>query len=138
VEPHAAKNARGALLIPIHGFVGVTALTQAAAAAAQKYGATLVSGTGAIRIVAMPDGRPVVEAANVKWEADRVVLAAGRWASMITGAGAEQGSVKPIRGHLIQLQSDPGTLSRVIWGPDGYLVPWPDGTVLVGSTVEDV
>jgi glycine oxidase len=25
-----------------------------------------------------------------------------------------------------------------MWGPDGYLVPWPDGSVLVGSTVEDV
>jgi glycine oxidase len=46
--------------------------------------------------------------------------------------------VKPIRGQLIQLQSEPGALHRVIWGPDGYLVPWPDGSVLVGSTVEDV
>jgi len=46
--------------------------------------------------------------------------------------------VKPIRGQLIQLRSDPGALHRVIWGPDGYLVPWPDGSVLVGSTVEDV
>jgi len=138
IEPHAAKNARGALLIPIHGFVGVTALTQAAAAAAQKYGATLVSGTGAIRIVAMPDGRAGVEAANAKWEADRIVLAAGSWSSMITVQDADQVPVKPIRGQLIQLESEPGALSRVIWGPDGYLVPWPDGSVLVGSTVEDV
>ena len=46
--------------------------------------------------------------------------------------------MKPIRGQLIQLQTDPGAIGRVIWGPDGYLVPWPDGAVLVGSTVEDV
>jgi len=138
IEPHAARNARGALLIPIHGFVGVTALTLAAAAAAERYGATLVSGTGAIRIFRLPDGRPGVEAANAKWEADCVVLAAGSWSSMITVQDADQVPVRPIRGQLIQLKAEPGAIGRVIWGPDGYLVPWPDGSVLVGSTVEDV
>ena len=138
IEPHAAKSARGALLIPIHGFVGVTALTHAAAAAAQNYGATIASGTGAIRIFAAPGGRTGVEAMNAKWEADRVVLAAGSWSSMITVQDADQVPVKPIRGQLIQLKFEPGAIRRVIWGPDGYLVPWPDGSVLVGSTVEDV
>jgi thiazole synthase len=27
---------------------------------------------------------------------------------------------------------------RVVWGTDCYVVPWTDGTVLVGATVEDV
>lgn len=138
VEPHAAKSARGALLIPIHGFVGVTALTDAALAAAQRYGATLSAGTGAIRIFSTPNGRVGVEATTAKWEADRVVLAAGSWSSMVTIQDADQVPVKPIRGQLIQLQSDPGAIRRVVWGPAGYLVPWPDGAVLVGSTVEDV
>jgi glycine oxidase len=26
----------------------------------------------------------------------------------------------------------------VVWGDAGYLVPWPDGSVLAGATVEDV
>jgi glycine oxidase len=26
----------------------------------------------------------------------------------------------------------------VVWGSAGYLVPWPDGSVLAGATVEDV
>ena len=26
----------------------------------------------------------------------------------------------------------------MLWGANGYLVPWPDGAVLVGATVEDV
>ena len=29
-------------------------------------------------------------------------------------------------------------LRHIIWGPDCYVVPWVDGTVLVGATVEDV
>ena len=28
--------------------------------------------------------------------------------------------------------------TRVVWGTDCYIVPWSDGTVLVGATVEDV
>jgi pterin-4a-carbinolamine dehydratase len=137
-EPRASKQARGALFIPNHGFVGVTALTLAAADAAQKYGATFVSGTGAIRIFAMANGRVAVASSSAVWEGDRVVLAAGSWSSMITVQDADRVPVKPIRGQLIQLRTDSGALHRVIWGPDGYLVPWPDGSQLAGSTVEDV
>lgn len=137
-EPRASKQARGALFIPNHGFVGVTALTLAAADAAQKYDATFVSGTGAIRIFAKADGLVCVQSSSATWEGDRVVLAAGSWSSTIAIQDADRVPVKPIRGQLIQLRTDPGSLHRVIWGPDGYLVPWPDGSVLVGSTVEDV
>ena len=137
-EPEASPSARGALLIPRHGFVGVTALTLAAVAAAQRFGATFTFNTGAIRIVPMPNGRVGVQTATGKWEADRVVLAAGSWSSTVVVQDADVPPVKPIRGQLIQLQTDPGRIHRVIWGPDGYLVPWLDGSVLVGSTVEDV
>jgi glycine oxidase len=137
-EPQASPRALGALLIPTHGFVGVTALTLAAVAAAERFGARFQMGAGAIRIGSRPDGRVGVQASTSSWDADRVVLAAGSWSSMITVEGADQAPVKPIRGQLIQLQTEPGAITRVIWGPDGYLVPWPDGSVLVGSTVEDV
>ncbi|MBY0495658.1 MAG: glycine oxidase ThiO [Cyanobacteria bacterium] len=137
-EPLASKSARGALFIPSHGFVAVTSLTLAAAAAAEKYGAVFTANTGAIRIFSLPDGRVGVASSNRQWDADRVILAAGSWSSMIIVQDADRIPVKPIRGQLIQLQTTPGAIKRVIWGPDGYLVPWPDGAVLVGSTVEDV
>jgi glycine oxidase len=137
-EPQAAADAAGALLIPAHGFVGVTSLTLAAAAASERFGAHFSMATGAIRIVSMPDGRVAVHTADARLDGDRVVLAAGSWSSQIIVEGADAVPVKPIRGQLLQLQAAPGAIHRVIWGPDGYLVPWPDGSVLVGSTVEDV
>jgi glycine oxidase len=137
-EPHAAPAALGALLIPSHGFVGVTSLTLAAAAAAERFGARFTIETGAIRIHQSADRRPAVQTSGATFDADRVVLAAGSWSSRITVEGADAVPVKPIRGQLIQLQAPAGAIDRVIWGPDGYLVPWPDGSVLVGSTVEDV
>lgn len=138
IEPLASPLARGALLIPTHGFVGVTSLTLAAAVAATKFGATFIVATGAIRIYPIAGNRVGVETSTARLEADRVVVAAGSWSSAISVAGAASIPVKPIRGQLIQLQAEPGAIGRVIWGPDGYLVPWPDGSVLVGSTVEDV
>ena len=137
-EPHASSHAHGALLIPIHGFVGVTSLTLAAAAAAQRAGATFTTEVGAIRIYSLPGNRVGVQTSSSMWDADRVVLAAGSWSSQITVQGADPVPVKPIRGQLIQLQAEAGALRRVLWGPNGYLVPWPDGSILVGSTVEDV
>jgi glycine oxidase len=137
-EPLVSRDARGALLIPIHGHVGVTALTLAAAAAAERFGANFKTQVGAVRIYPLPDDRVGVQTSASMWEADRVVLAAGSWSQHITVQGADTVPVKPIRGQLLQMQIEPGAIRRVLWGPDGYVVPWPDGTVLVGSTVEDV
>lgn len=137
-EPQASPAAVGALAIATHGFVGVTSLTLAAAAAAVRLGAQFTTETGAIRILPLADGRVGVDAGSALLEADRAVLAAGSWSSQISVAGADVVPVRPIRGQLIQLHAEPGAMQRVIWGPTGYLVPWPDGSVLVGSTVEDV
>lgn len=137
-EPQVSTKALGALMIPTHGFVGVTQLTLAAMRAAEKLKIRFKTAIGAIRICSLPNGRVGVTTANATWEADRVVLAAGSWSSNIIVEGADQIPVKPIRGQLIQMQTEPGALRRVVWGPEGYLVPWPDGSVLIGSTVEDV
>ena len=137
-EPQASTKSLGALLIPTHGFVAVSPLTFAAARAAMKQHARFKDGVGAIRITPVANGRVGVKTANASWEADRVVLCAGSWSSQVSVAGADPIPVKPIRGQLIQMQAEPGSIKRVMWGPDGYLVPWPDGSVLIGSTVEDV
>lgn len=138
LEPLASRHAKGALLVPVHGFAAVTSLTLAAAAAAERSGARFMNAVGALRIHAAPEGRVGVEASSATFDADRVVLAAGSWSSHVTVDGADAIPVKPIRGQLIQLRAEPGAIRRVLWGPRGYLVPWPDGTILVGATIEDV
>ena len=45
--------------------------------------------------------------------------------------------VRPVRGQLLALASNGTTLRRVTWSRGCYLVPWEDGTVLVGATVEE-
>src|SRR6185295_3204331 len=46
-------------------------------------------------------------------------------------------AVKPIRGQLLRLRWPAPRLSRIIWSDRCYVVPWTDGTVLVGATMED-
>jgi glycine oxidase len=138
LEPHVSPEAPGGLFIPIHGFVGAASLTAAAVAAAADRGVEVVVESGAIEVRSTPGGGVAVSTSSRVWEADRVVMAAGSWSPRVRVEGADPIPVTPIRGQILQLNSKPGLLGRPIWGEAGYLVPWPDGSVLVGGTVEDV
>jgi glycine oxidase len=138
IEPGVAPDALGGLLIPMHGYVGVSSMTSAAVAAAEQQGTEVIVESGAIDVRAGAGGGVLVRTAATSWEADSAVMAAGSWSSRIRVEGADPVPVKPIRGQLLQLQASPGVLQRPVWGEAGYLVPWPDGSVLVGATVEDV
>jgi glycine oxidase len=137
-EPLATPEAEGALLIPQHGFVGVTSLTCGCADAARRAGASFHVNTAAITVASNPGGGVVVSTDSRRWTVDHVVMAAGSWSSRITVEGADEVPVRPIRGQLLQMMLPEGALRHVVWSRAGYIVPWPDGTVLVGATVEDV
>ncbi len=68
-----------------------------------------------------------------------VVVAAGSWSGQIEIEGAAALPVRPVRGQMLHLawKSSPA-LRRVTWGERCYLVPWDDGTLLVGATMEEV
>jgi glycine oxidase len=47
-------------------------------------------------------------------------------------------NVKPVRGQLLHLAWPTAQpLRHVLWGTDCYIVPWLNGRVLVGATLED-
>jgi glycine/D-amino acid oxidase-like deaminating enzyme len=80
-----------------------------------------------------------VRAGDRRYHADAVVLAAGSWSPRVRVAGVRPLPIRPVRGQLLHLkwtQSNPP--SRVVWGSRCYTVPWKDGSLLVGATVEDV
>lgn len=135
-EPALGAHVVGALRIPMHGAVDVPALTSAAAAAAQALGATFVKAQ-VLGLSADGDGVAVSTAEGVE-RAAQVVLAAGAWSAGLVPPGAEPAPVRPVRGQLLHLGTAPGTLRHIVWAPGVYLVPWADGTVLVGATSEEV
>ena len=137
IEPQLTNDAKGGLLVASHGFVGVTELTNALRRAAVAHGVKFVTSTTATKIINHRDGIEV----RVGTEAvvcDRAILAAGSWSGQIEVEGVDALPVRPIRGQLLQLDWPTTPLKRTIWSEDCYLVPWNDGSVLVGATSEDV
>jgi len=136
LEPGLSAAVTGGLLVPTHGYVVVRGLIRALAAAASARGATIQHAAGVERVV-QNGARVRVTIDGSHSEADAVVVAAGSWSGRIA-IGGSYPPVKPIRGQLLQLACPSPPASRVIWGAHCYMVPWQDGSLLVGATVEDV
>ncbi len=136
-EPAVHSGALGALRIAAHAVVNVPALTTALAAAAAARGAEVITGVAATSLSRGADGL-VVQTSTGAMPAAQVVLAAGAWAGALTPLGADPIPVRPVRGQLLHLGTAAGTLRHIAWASDVYLVPWSDGTMLVGATSEDV
>lgn len=134
LEPKLTDRATAGLLVPTHGYVSATSLTHALVAAAEARGARVTTDT-AIRIEGGQESAVVTTKTHVV-QADAVILASGCWP--IESRPSPAPPIRPIRGQLVQLHLDEPVASRVIWGRDCYLVPWRDGSVLVGATSEDV
>jgi glycine oxidase len=136
-EPAVTHAAIASLAIAPHGFVAVTGFTDALAAAARRYGVDLVSGAAVSRI-ARRERLLEVSTSRGVFTAPDVVLAAGCWSGRIAIDHQAPPAVRPIRGQLLELMAPHAGLTRIVWGPRCYLVPWRNGAVLVGATVEDV
>ena len=137
VEPHLGKAARGALLVPSQGFVGAAALTAALCRAGVRHGVSFLSSRTASRVSAADSGIEVETTAGPV-TSDSVVLATGSWAARVAVDGEAPLPIRPVRGQLLRLMWPGNLLARVIWSPRCYVVPWRDGSVLVGATVEEV
>jgi len=145
VEPGLTNEALGALLVPEHGYVSVPALVDALADAARARRARFLT-TPVVEVLG--GSSPRVVTADEEIAGDAVVIAAGSWSSDLAAGSvrphasavgqAREAAVRPIRGQLLHLQMPQRAASHVLWGPDCYIVPWRDGSVLVGATMEDV
>jgi glycine oxidase len=138
LEPDLPESIAGALLSPAHGYVAVPALTEALEWAALRHGAEIETGRPIREIERTGDGWIVRADEASTWTAKRVVIATGSWSGQIRGAPPQSRTVRPVRGQLVRLMWHRAPLAHVLWGKDCYLVPWQDGTLLVGATVEDV
>jgi glycine oxidase len=137
-EQGLAESIEGALLVPHHGYVAVAALTEALAWAALRHGAQLEAAHRVTGVRSEGQGLAVLTEDGSVWPAEQVVVAAGSWSGQIGAGDTTTAPVRPVRGQLLRLRWSGHLLSRVVWGPDCYVVPWENGTVLVGATVEDV
>lgn len=136
LEPALAPGVAGGLLVPQHGYVGVATLMAALAAAGSRYSISVM--TAPVQRIESTADRVDVVTPEATFASDAVVLAAGSWSGAISMPAAPPAPVRPIRGQLLHLRCRAAPVSRVIWSTGVYVVPWQDGSILVGATSEDV
>ena len=134
-EPSVDPAVPGALYCPVHGFVAVMPFVSALVDAALRRGAGFE--TVRVHSVRSEPANCVIERDVGRREFDRVVLCAGSWAADLAPASEAARFVRPIKGQLLLLRSSDVRPRCVVWGSSCYIVPWQDGTLLVGATVED-
>jgi glycine oxidase len=129
----AVGKSEGARLVREHGYVAAPQLANALAQAAEGTGASFHAGR-VVRIARDGEGFRI-ETTNGVLDAGRIVLAAGAWTNAIEGVRTPP--IRPVRGQILRLGWPGEPLGSIFWGPDCYVVPRLDGSVLVGATAED-
>jgi glycine oxidase len=137
LEPQVSAEAGGALYVSRHGFVSVPGLVEALVHSARFAGATLETPAEAV-VVSPSSSGAEVRSGDRRWTADVVVVAAGSWSGRLRIDRVARLPIRPVRGQLLHLDWREGPRpGRVIWGQACYAVPWSDGSLLVGATVEE-
>lgn len=129
--PHVLSHARGAWWMPKEASVEAPRLVQAVRVAAERVGVRFVTGRAVRKVTA--EGVVLEDGEHLS---GRPVVCAGAWTGLVPGASALP--VRPVRGQVMEVMGPPGLLESVVFCAGGYLVPRPDGRVVVGATMEEV
>jgi glycine oxidase len=135
-EPSLTSDVLGAVLRQ-EAYITPPRFVRALARAAAVRGAEIREGTPAIGFeVADGEVRRVI-ATDGAIDADWFVIAAGPWSKEVAMRAGVNVEVRPQRGQLALINPGSVALARTVFWSSGYLVPKPDGTVVVGSTEEE-
>ncbi len=154
LEPGLAPNFAGGVLAAGEASVDPRALALALVAALHAAGGELRTGTEVVdalwdgerlvgvRTAPVATSRPsddLVQPVDVR--ADAVVLCNGAWSGRTAWLPEEaQPPVRPVKGETVELrprEGDPAPASRIVASERVYLVPRPDGRLIVGATQEE-
>ena len=137
LEPGLVSSIRGGIVVEGDHQIDNRALVEALMAACRGRGVAFetrsVAGIeragNAVSGIELGDGRSIATKA--------IVLAAGARTPEIRGVPALP--IRPVKGQLLHLRSRDASpvLTRNVRGLDVYMVPRPDGRLVVGATVEE-
>ncbi len=136
-EPEVSPSILGAAVYE-EAQVTPIRLVHALARTAVRQGAEIREGTPVWGLSVHADLVGSVQVPGDSVQADWVVLAAGPWSSGLAAPLGVTLDVRPSRGQLVTLRPVRACLSRVVVWRGCYLVPKPDGTIVAGSTEEEV
>jgi glycine oxidase len=150
LEPELGPGVRAAVLLADEARVNVRELMDAVLRAAELHGAEIRAETEVLSILKNGGGVEGVVAAPVTYGgakkaatapretilANHVVLAAGCFSAQV-GSVENLVPTRPIRGQMLALAMGSHSLRHTVRCELGYMVPWNNGRVIAGSTLED-
>jgi glycine oxidase len=142
LEPGLSPSFNGGVHAPGEAAIDPRALTRALVGALASVGAELR--TGCEVVGGLFDGERLVgvrTAAGEELRAGTVVLASGAWAGAAEWLPEHaRPPVRPVKGEVLELRGRDGAgapCERIVCSERVYLVPRPDGRLIVGATVEE-
>jgi glycine oxidase len=143
IEPSVSAEVASAYRLSQFSQVRNPRHVKALMAACQSRGTRILAGTGVLGFeIAERNGATRILAAKTldrDYSAGAFVIAGGAWsAGIVTRLGIPDLPIRPVRGQIVQLSSLPLPFTHVLNDGVRYLVPRPDGRILVGSTEEHV
>lgn len=70
-------------------------------------------------------------------DTEKAIVATGAWTAGLMAALGVTVPIRPVRGQMLLLRSEPGWLQRMVLLDQRYVIPREDGHILVGSTLEE-
>ena len=139
LEPAICENVRAALRFPLDTQVENRRLISALAAANQRLGVHMETGTNVVSLRTERGRLRGIETSRGSVATDCVVIASGAWSSFLGAPDIALPNlrIKPVRGQMLCFATNPQICGHVVYSPRGYIVPRRNGRLLAGTTSED-
>jgi glycine oxidase len=137
LEPNLAAGSGRALHLPDTAQLRNPRHVKALVAGCASLGVRLRPGCPAVGLVC-GDQVTGVTTIEGRLTAGHYVIASGAWSDSLLGQVGWRPGIRPVRGQIALLNTGAPLIRRVLMHGKRYVVPRPDGRVLVGATEEDV
>jgi glycine oxidase len=137
-DPALSPEIAGGVFLPEDGVVDPRQYTRVLALAAMKLGARFRFGNPVTGFVREGDRVTGVQISEEEITGDVTVIAAGAWSERVGSLLGVDIPMQPARGQILKLRATPPLLRHTAHCGDFYITARPDGTLLLGSTVEFV
>ena len=136
IEPAVTESATRAIFLPDEHQVDNRRVMDALEIAIKRAGVELIQGAE-VTALATDEGKLTgVVAGSKRFDAGKVIVAAGTWSSHLLKPLGLDVRVVPVRGQMIAVKGETNPITRVLHSSGVYLVPRRDGRILIGATVE--
>ncbi|MBI3894644.1 MAG: glycine oxidase ThiO [Acidobacteria bacterium] len=136
-EPRLADPV-GGFYLPEDHQIDNRRLMQALVQSCRQRGVEFVLGRNVLEVECNSHSVTGVILENDRLAAARVVNTAGAWAARIRVPGLAPAPIRPVKGHIVALESAEEPFQHVVRSHRVYMVPRRGGRVIVGSTMEEV